>query len=150
METTIEHFLDWHFKIKDHELPRFNCVKVGGKIIPQEKKYFNDKGEFNYGLTVYPRNDRPILVASLREEVVYFPGTHCFVLNEITKGIEICLDEIPAGIQLFATVRPHPELKYKELKLDSVEQHIHVRDLVLFPGQIVEFLFQPAPVVTAT
>jgi hypothetical protein len=141
--TTIEHFLDWHFKIKGQELPRFNCVNIAGKTIPRDPKYFNDKGEFTYATNV-SQYDLPIPVTSLREEVVYFPGTHCFVLNEITKGIEICLDEIPPNIQLFVTVRPHKDLKYKELKLDSVDQHIFARNLVLFPGQIIELLFQPS------
>lgn len=80
---------------------------------------------------------------SSREEVVYFPGTHCFVLNEITKGIEICLNAIPDDIKVFVTVRPHPNLKYRELKLACGEDQIKIDDIVLFPGQIIELLFQP-------
>jgi hypothetical protein len=141
--TTIDHFLDWHFKIKGHNLPRFNCVKVAGQDIPTDSRAFNDRGEFRCRVRVPAKDHGVVPVASLREDVVYFPGTHCFVLNEITKGLEICLDEIPEDISLFVTVRPHPDLKYRELRSDAANQRIESENVVLFPGQIIELLFQP-------
>ncbi|MCC2960268.1 hypothetical protein LK540_07470 [Massilia sp. IC2-278] len=141
--TKIEHFLDWHFKIKDQNLPCFSNVKVGGKKFTSTDPCFTTKGEFICSVNVPAKDRGAVSVSSSREEVVYFPGTHCFVLNEITKGLEICLNDIPEDITLFVTVRPHPDLKYRELKLTSGEDQIKVDDIVLFPGQIIELLFQP-------
>lgn len=98
MTAKIEHFLDWHFKVKGHNLPCFNSIKVGGNNIPLESNAFNKKGEFMYHVKVPAKDGETIPVTSSRQEIIYFPGTHCFVLNEITKGIEICLNSIPDDI----------------------------------------------------
>lgn len=143
MSAKIEHFLDWHFKIKDHNLPCFSGVRVGVKDIPLHSEAFNKKGEFTYWVKVPAKDSGTVPVATSRQEVLYFPGVNCFVLNEITKGLEICLNAIPDDVSAFVTVRPHPNLKYRELKLESADDRIKIDDIVLFPGQIVELLFQP-------
>ena len=141
--TKIEHFLDWHFKIKDQDLPRFSNVKIGDKKFTPTDPCFTKHGEFICSVNVPAKDHGAVSVTSSREEVIYFPGTHCFVLNEITKGLEIVLNDIPDDITLFVTFRPHPDLKYRELKLSSGEDLIKINDIVLFPGQIIELLFQP-------
>ncbi len=139
----IEHFLDWHFKIKDQNLPCFSRVQVGEKQYEPGDPCFKGNGEFVCIVDVPPKDHGAVHVTSSREEVIYFPGTHCFVLNEITKGLEICLNSIPDDIILFITVRPHQGLKYRELKFASGDDQIKIDDVVSFPGQIIELLFQP-------
>lgn len=139
----IEHFLDWHFKIKNENLPCFSRVKVGKKNYLPSDPCFKKNGEFVCLVDVPPKDHGTVHVTSSREEVIYFPGTHCFVLNEISKGIEIVLNDIPDEITLFVTVRPHPHLKYRELKPASGDDQLKIDDIVLFPGQIIELLFQP-------
>ncbi|MGI4716983.1 MAG: hypothetical protein ACRYGO_02920 [Janthinobacterium lividum] len=143
MAAKIEHFLDWHFKIKDHNLPCFSRVRIGSKDIPLQSEAFNQQGEFSYWVKVPAKDSGSIPVTTSRQEVLYFPGVNCFVLNEITKGLEICLNGIPDDISAFVTVRTHPNLKYRELKLESADDRIKIDDIVLFPGQIIELLFQP-------
>jgi len=96
-----------------------------------------------YWVTVPAKDKGMVPVTTSRQEVIYFPGVNCFVLNEITKGLEICLNAIPDDVSAFVTVRAHPNLKYRELKLESADDRIKIDDIVLFPGQIVELLFQP-------
>lgn len=144
MSAKIEHFLDWHFKVPGHDLPCFKSIRVGKENISLESDAFNKSGEFIYRIKVPPKDGGAIPVTSSRQEVIYFPGTHCFVLNEITKGIEICLNAIPDDIKVFITIRPHADLKYRELKLESEDDRIKIDDIVMFPGQIIEILFQPA------
>lgn len=149
MRVKIEHFLDWHFKVKDHNLPCFSGVRVGDKDIPLESDAFNDKGEFTYWVKVPAKERGSIPVTTSRQEVLYIPGVNCFVLNEITNGLEICLNTIPDDISAFVTVRPHRNLKYRELKLESADDRIKIDDIVLFPGQIIELLFKPKEHTTA-
>jgi len=143
MPTRIEHFLDWHFKIKDHNLPCFSEIKVDSKDIPLDSTAFNKQGEFSYVVEIPAKDKGMVWVATSRQEVVYFPGTNCFVLNEITKGIEICLTKLPEDVAAFVTIRPHKNLKYRELRLDSTDNPINIDDVIFFPGQIIELLFQP-------
>ncbi|MGZ5884249.1 MAG: hypothetical protein ACXWJE_07775 [Burkholderiaceae bacterium] len=143
IDINVEHFLDWHFKIKGHDLPRFCCVRIADNEIPLDSEHISKRGEFSCPVRVPAKGKGALPVASIREEVVYCPGTNCFVLNEITKGLEICLEEIPEDFLLFVTVRPHGNLKYRELKVNSAEHRVKINNMVLFPGQVVELLFQP-------
>lgn len=62
-------------------------------------------------------------------------------MNEITRGIELCLEELPRDLSAFVIIRPHSHVTGVELRQDS-PNHFKDDDLVLLPGQIIELVFQ--------
>jgi hypothetical protein len=61
-----------------------------------------------------------------------------FTMNEITKGVEVCLDGIPENMRVSMTIRS------AELEQVKLRAHTPFRNdnLVLLPGQFIEFFFQ--------
>lgn len=138
---SVEHFLDSHLKIEACNLPRFDYIQIGAENIPINEKTVNDNFEFSHKVEVPAQGDGGVSVITMRQETVYIPGNHCFAMNEITRGIELCLEELPRDLSAFVIIRPHSHVTGVELRPDS-PNHFKDDDQVLLPGQIIELVFQ--------
>jgi len=135
---TVRHFLDAHLQIKQHNLPRFDSIKIDDREIDLTATQAIKHGKFATQVTVPQKGARGVEVLSDRTEIAYVPGNHCFTMNEITKGVEVCLDGIPENMRVSMTIR--------SAELEQIKLKMHVpfknENLVLLPGQFIEFFFQ--------
>jgi len=141
-EAQIAHFLDVHLKNKEENLPRFKSIQIDGKDIPIRDDTIDEKGRFIRTLSV-PAKGRPgRKVSTERYEIIYIPGNHSFTMNEIAKGIELCMSgDIPPNLTVAAVIRPDPSTENIEFT-EASGAHFHDPNLVLLPGQTIEFIFR--------
>jgi hypothetical protein len=130
---TIElmHFLDDH--IKSENLPRFESIEVDGKKFPTDSIV---DGKFTTLVELNNKEGTTIGVIIERYESTYIPGSYNLTMTEMTKGIELFLTDIPDGIKTIVNIRPHVE----KVSLEK-GQHLHFHDIILLPGQSIEFRF---------
>jgi hypothetical protein len=130
---TIElmHYLDDH--VVGENLPRFESIEVDGKKYPTRNL---SEGVFKTPVELHDRKGKATSVVIERYELTYIPGSYNLTMTEMTKGIKLFLTDIPKGIETIVNIRPHVE----KVRLKK-GQNMHFRDVILLPGQCIEFRF---------
>jgi hypothetical protein len=125
------HFLDDH--IKGHNLPRFELIQIGGREYPLNTV---KQGRFVERIDLNCRTGDPLEVVIERRELTYIPGSYNLTMTETTKSIELYLGDIPEDIDVVVSIRPD-----KEKVSIKKGEHLHFHDVILLPGQSIEFRF---------
>lgn len=63
-------------------------------------------------------------------------------MTEMTKGVELSLENFPKGFEAFFAMRPHKDDIRLEVNPDKEQRYENV---LLLPGQGIEFLFKLKP-----
>lgn len=133
------HELDDFLKYGDY--PRFQFIQVGRERYEGENLQRKlEHGRFCTSVELPGKDGKSITVISLREEIVYLPGSYTLTMTELTNGTTLHLEELPAEIEAEVTLRPHtptPVALRKDVPLDS-----EFKTTLLLPGQGIEFRFQ--------
>jgi len=133
----IVHYLDKHLKAKGAELPCFESIAIGGKSYPVID-HVKD-GILSESVQVARKGGKPIDVVIGRKSIIYVPGIHYFTMTEITKGIELHMEEIPDELEAFFSIRPH--MADMRLEVNPIDE-VKFDDVLLLSGQGIEFLFK--------
>jgi hypothetical protein len=146
---TIHHELDYH--ISGENIPRFLKVHVGTQwiTVDRDKKYKLDKnkvpgggkvaikkGKIDITNILLGRNEEPIKIAMVSEELANIPGTYCFFMTIPTKNINELTIETPPDIEAFVYIRPH-----KERVVNEIPGKLWSFNGLMLPGHCIEVRF---------
>ena len=136
---TIKHRLDFHRSAG--AFPRFTSIRVGSDRLSEEtlRKINSTGGRFDYPVTLSSRDERGVHVVVDREELVYIPGSYNLVLAGVVKTLKVGLHSIPDGVTAAINLRPHTDSPIALAPHEELTDELE--DIVILPGQVIEFIF---------
>ncbi len=149
--------LDKHISDKSLDIPRFTFLRIGEEACNLEEidlkappancpiKMENDGETLITQLKdLLPEKDsKPVRVELARKELVYIPGSYILVMAELTKVANVHLLNLPENIEANIYVPTQDEAQLIPLHDDEPVALSQIyRDLLLLPGQTIEFRFK--------
>lgn len=133
----VMHFNDKHLKVEQAKLPCFEYIGIRNEPLPVDRCVKD--GKFEQEIDVEPKTGNPVGILIRRKEIVYIPGITYLTMTEMTKGIKLDLEEIPDDLEAIFSIRPH--VSNVPLSTSSAIE-TKFDDILLLPGQGIEFLFK--------
>jgi hypothetical protein len=146
-EVSVEHELDYQFRDDAAGLPCFESIAIDAAACGQpDSLYEGDRlpevvrnGHFRQELHLPARDHPPVVVSTIRRELVHIPGSYNLYVPDFCKGVRLQVRDCPANIAVDVIVRPQGSGRLLK-RLGNAWSY----DSLMLPGQGLEMKFTVA------